>query len=49
MMTGCLPPVFRYDIIVSGHSHTKLDQPKKVNDTIIVQSGEYAQAWVVLK
>lgn len=32
------------DIIVGGHSHTKLDQPERVNDTIIVQSGEHAQA-----
>ncbi len=31
------------DIIVGGHSHTKLDQPEKVGDTIIVQSGEHAQ------
>jgi 2',3'-cyclic-nucleotide 2'-phosphodiesterase (5'-nucleotidase family) len=32
------------DVIVGGHSHTRLDQPEKVGGTIIVQSGEYAQA-----
>jgi 2',3'-cyclic-nucleotide 2'-phosphodiesterase (5'-nucleotidase family) len=32
------------DIIVGGHSHTRLDQPEKVASTIIVQSGEWAQA-----
>ncbi|HHY32527.1 MAG TPA: multifunctional 2',3'-cyclic-nucleotide 2'-phosphodiesterase/5'-nucleotidase/3'-nucleotidase [Firmicutes bacterium] len=31
------------DIIVGGHSHTKLEKPEKVGDTIIVQAGEYAQ------
>lgn len=31
------------DIIVGGHSHTRLDLPEKVGDTVIVQAGEYAQ------
>lgn len=29
------------DLIVDGHSHTQLDQGLKVNDTLIVQTGEY--------
>ena len=29
------------DLIVSGHSHTVLEEPKTVNGTIIVSSGEY--------
>lgn len=29
------------DIIVDGHSHTVLNEGKKVNDTLIVQTGEY--------
>jgi 2',3'-cyclic-nucleotide 2'-phosphodiesterase (5'-nucleotidase family) len=29
------------DVIVGGHSHTKLDQPKKVNGMFIVQTGSY--------
>jgi 2',3'-cyclic-nucleotide 2'-phosphodiesterase (5'-nucleotidase family) len=32
------------DIIVGGHSHTKLEKPEKVANTVIVQSGEYAEA-----
>ncbi|HHX27170.1 MAG TPA: multifunctional 2',3'-cyclic-nucleotide 2'-phosphodiesterase/5'-nucleotidase/3'-nucleotidase [Firmicutes bacterium] len=32
------------DIIVGGHSHTKLDKPEMVASTIIVQAGEHAQA-----
>ena len=31
------------DIIISGHSHTKLDQPLNINGVKIVQSGEYGQ------
>ena len=31
------------DIIISGHSHTKLDEPIISGDTIIVQSGSYGQ------
>lgn len=30
------------DLIVGGHSHTFLHEPQKVNDTWIVQAGEYA-------
>lgn len=30
------------DIIVSGHTHTTLTEPIKVNDTFIVSAGEYA-------
>jgi len=29
------------DLIVSGHSHTRLEQPIVVGDTVIVASGEY--------
>jgi len=29
------------DIMVDGHSHTTLPEGKKVNDTLIVQTGEY--------
>jgi 5'-nucleotidase / UDP-sugar diphosphatase len=32
------------DIIVSGHSHTYLDQPLVVKNTLIVQAGEYGKA-----
>jgi len=31
------------DIIISGHSHTKLDKPIISGDTIIVQAGSYGQ------
>ncbi|AFS79678.1 bifunctional UDP-sugar hydrolase/5'-nucleotidase periplasmic precursor UshA [Gottschalkia acidurici 9a] len=31
------------DIIIDGHSHTTLEQGKKVNDTLIVQTGEYTK------
>lgn len=31
------------DVIISGHSHTKLDQPLKVGDTLIVQTGKYGR------
>ena len=29
------------DLIIDGHSHTELAEPLKVNDTVIVQTGEY--------
>lgn len=29
------------DVIVGGHTHTELQEPVKVNDTIIVQGGEH--------
>ena len=31
------------DLIISGHSHTKIVKPLLVNKTIIVQAGEYGQ------
>lgn len=31
------------DIIVGGHSHTRLTRPKVVNDVIIVQAGRYCE------
>jgi 5'-nucleotidase / UDP-sugar diphosphatase len=30
------------DVIVGGHSHTKIDQPIKIGNTIVVQAGEFA-------
>jgi 5'-nucleotidase / UDP-sugar diphosphatase len=32
------------DVIISGHSHTYLDQPLVLKDTLIVQAGEYGKA-----
>ena len=32
------------DVIISGHSHTLLDEPIIENDTIIVQAGKYGEA-----
>ncbi len=29
------------DVIVGGHSHTRLHQPRRVNDVLIVQAGEH--------
>lgn len=31
------------DVIISGHTHTKLNEPVMVNGTPVVQSGEYSQ------
>lgn len=31
------------DVIVSGHTHTTLNEPIRVNDTLIVSCGEYTQ------
>lgn len=31
------------DIIVGGHSHTRLTKPKVVNDVVIVQAGRYCE------
>ena len=31
------------DLIISGHTHTTLDEPVVVNDTVIASCGEYAQ------
>jgi 5'-nucleotidase/UDP-sugar diphosphatase len=36
------------DVIVGGHSHTKLESPTKVGGTIIVQAWEHAKALGVL-
>ncbi len=36
------------DVIVGGHSHTKLEKPVKVKGTIIVQAWEHAKALGVL-
>lgn len=32
------------DVIISGHSHTYLDEPLVVENTLIVQAGEYGKA-----
>lgn len=37
------------DVIVGGHSHTKLDEPVVVADTIIVQANEYGKYLGFLK
>ncbi len=31
------------DIIIGGHSHTKIEEPKKVNNTLICQAYEYGK------
>jgi 5'-nucleotidase / UDP-sugar diphosphatase len=45
ILAGKVP---RIDIIVGGHSHTKLAQPAKVENTLIVQAWEHAKALGVL-
>lgn len=37
------------DVIISGHTHTILDKPITVNDTLIVSAGEYGRYLGVLK
>ncbi len=37
------------DIIVSGHTHTTLDEPINVNDTYIVSAGEYGKYLGVIR
>ena len=37
------------DVIISGHTHTTIDEPIHVNDTWIVSCGSYAQNLGVLK
>ena len=37
------------DVIISGHTHTTLEQPIVVNDTLIVAAGEYGRNLGVLK
>jgi 2',3'-cyclic-nucleotide 2'-phosphodiesterase (5'-nucleotidase family) len=36
------------DVIVGGHSHTRLERPRRVNDVIIVQAGSNAERLGVL-
>ena len=36
------------DVIISGHTHTTLEQPIEVNDTLIVSCGEYTKNLGVL-
>ncbi len=36
------------DVIVGGHSHTRIDEPVKVGDTILVQAWEHGKALGVL-
>ncbi|HAI85919.1 MAG TPA: hypothetical protein DCL63_02875 [Firmicutes bacterium] len=35
--------VLGIDVIVGGHSHTALAQPKVIGETLIVQAGEWAE------
>src|SRR5699024_9216845 len=37
------------DVIVSGHSHTLLEEPIIINDTVIGSSGEYGEYLGVIK
>lgn len=37
------------DVIVGGHSHTRLDEPVQVGDTVIVQANEYGKFLGYLK
>ena len=37
------------DIIVGGHSHTRLNEPRRVNNVIIVQAGSYCKNLGVLE
>jgi 2',3'-cyclic-nucleotide 2'-phosphodiesterase (5'-nucleotidase family) len=37
------------DVIVGGHSHTRLEKPKRVNGIIIVQAGSYLKDLGVLR
>ena len=32
------------DVIIDGHSHTRLEKGRMIGDTLIVQTGEYAQS-----
>lgn len=38
-LAASLDPAWGVDIIVGGHSHTKIEEPAKVNDILIVQAG----------
>ena len=35
--------IYGVDLVVDGHSHTKLENGRTVGDTLIAQTGEYAQ------
>ena len=37
------------DVIISGHTHTKLEEPIRVNDTVIVSAEDYGRYLGVLK
>lgn len=37
------------DVIVGGHSHSKVDEPVQVNNTLVVQAHEYGKAVGVLE
>ena len=37
------------DVIIGGHSHTSLDSPLKINNTLIVQAGFWATSFGYLK
>lgn len=37
------------DVIVDGHSHTLMEEPMKVNDTLIVSAGEWAKYLGILQ
>lgn len=37
------------DLIIDGHSHTMLSEPLKVNDTLIVQTGDYLKNVGIVK
>ncbi len=38
-LAGMLKPEWGVDIIIGGHSHTVLEEPKKVNNILITQAG----------
>ena len=38
-LAALLDPDWGVDVIIGGHSHTKLEEPAKVNDIYIVQAG----------
>jgi len=38
-LAGLLKPEWGVDIIIGGHSHTVLEEPKKVNNILITQAG----------
>ena len=42
-LAAMLDPDWGVDVIIGGHSHTKLEEPFKVNDIYIVQAGTGTQ------